>query len=167
MEYLTLGKIVKAFGIKGEAKIYSSTHFRKQRYKKNNKVFLYNEKTEQRIEVTIKSHRIDGDFDMVSFNEIKDINELLPYINYLVQVEKDNHLLTKDSYFYSDLVGLEVYDENNKFLGKVKKIEEYAAYQTLRIETNNKDILIPFVKAFIKEVNLDENKIIIFHWEGL
>lgn len=167
MEYLTLGKIVKAFGIKGEAKIYSSTHFRKQRYKKNNKVFLYNEKTEQRIEVTIISHRIDGDFDMVSFNEIKDINELLPYINYLVQVEKDNHLLTKDSYFYSDLVGLEVYDENNKFLGKVKKIEEYAAYQTLRIETNNKDILIPFVKAFIKEVNLDENKIIIFHWEGL
>ncbi len=167
MKYLTLGKIVKAFGIKGEAKIYSSTHFRKQRYKKNSKVFLFDENTNKRIEVTVKSHRIDGDFDMVSFYEIKDINELMPYINFLVQVEKDSSILSKNSYYFCDLENVEVYDENNLFLGKVKKIEEYAAYQTLRIATDSKDILIPFVKAFIKEVNLEENKIIIYHWEGL
>ena len=168
MEFLTLGKIVKTFGIKGEAKIFSSTHFRKQRYKKNNKVFLFDEKTNKRLEVTVKSHRIDGDFDMVSFVEIKDINELLPFVGCLVQVEKDNKLLSKDSYFYSDLIGLDVYDENEILLGKVKKVEEYAAYQTLRVEQNEgKDILIPFVKAFIKDVDLDNKKIIIFHWEGL
>ena len=168
MEFLTIGKIVKTFGIKGEAKIYCSTHFRKERYKKNNKVYLYNEKTNSRTTFTIKSHRIDGDFDMVAFNEIKDINELLPYVNCLVQVEKNNNLLKKDSYFYSDLVDLEVYDENGDLLGKVKKVEEYAAYQTLRIkQEEGKDILIPFVKAFIKEVDLDNHKIIIHHWEGL
>lgn len=167
MQYLTLGKIIKAFGIKGEAKIYSSTHFRKQRYKKNSKVFLFNENTNEKIKVTIKSHRIDGDFDMVSFNEIKDINELLPYINYLVQIEKDNSVLSKNSYYYCDLETANVYDENGDFLGKVKKIEEYASYQTLRIATDEKDLLIPFVKAFIKEVNIEEKKIIIYHWEGL
>ncbi len=167
MEYLTLGKIVKAFGIKGEAKIYSSTHFRTQRYKKNNKVFLYDEKNDKRITLTVKSHRIDGDFDMVSFKEINDINELLPYVNFLVQVEKDSSLLSKDTYFYSDLVGLEVYDENGDFIGKVKKVEEYASYQTLRLESDEKDVLIPFVKAFIKEIDLDNHKIIINHWEGL
>ena len=53
-------------------------------------------------------------------------------------------------------------------IGKVKKVESYASYDTLRIEReNNKDVLVPFVKAFIKEVNIEERKITINVIDGL
>lgn len=167
MEYLTLGKIVKTCGLKGEAKILCSTHFSYDRYQKNNHVYLWNEKTNERIEVTVKSFRKDGLFDFVQFKEIPSIDALTPHINEYVQVEKDLSFLLANEYFYSDLLGSEVYD-GNTLLGKVKKIEEYASYATLRVERKaQKDILIPFVKAFIQKVDIEAKKIWIHHWEGL
>ena len=50
MEYLTLGKIVKTIGLKGELKVYSSTDFGAKRYLKGNKVFLFNEQTKDIVE---------------------------------------------------------------------------------------------------------------------
>ena len=168
MEYLTLGKIVKAFGIKGEAKILSCSHFRLERYKKNRKLFLWNEKTNERIQVTVSTFRMEKEFDIVKFKEFSSIEELTPYISYYVQVEKDLSFLEEGEFFYSDLLGLDVSDENGASLGKVSKIEEYASYATLRVKRENKkDILIPFVKAFIAQVDLENKKIIIHHWEGL
>ena len=46
-----------------------------------------------------------------------------------------------------------------KDLYKQIKVEEYSSYQTLRIKTSGKDVLIPFLKAFILSVDL-ENKLI-------
>lgn len=120
MEYLTLGKIVKTCGLKGEAKILCSTHFSYDRYQKNNHVYLWNEKTDERIEVTVKSFRKDGLFDFVQFKEIPSIDALTPHINEYVQVEKDLSFLLANEYFYSDLLGSEVYDSDT-LLGKVKK----------------------------------------------
>ena len=165
MEYLTLGKIVKTCGLKGEAKILCSTHFSYDRYQKNNHVYLWNEKTDERIKVTVKSFRKDGLFDFVQFKEIPSIDALTPHINEYVQVEKNLSFLLENEYFYSDLLGSEVYD-GNTLLGKVKKIEEYASYATLRVKRKaQKDI--PFVKAFIQKVDIEAKKIWIHHWEGL
>ena len=62
----------------------------------------------------------------------------------------------------------DVYDENNNKLGKVKDVEEYASYQTLRVKREGaKDFFVPFVKAFIKKVDIKNQKIIIHVIEGL
>lgn len=168
MEYITLGKIVKTFGIKGEVKVYSSSHFSSARYKKGNKVTLFNEKTNERLEYTIYSYRKDGNMDIISFEELKNINLVEPYVNYLVQIKKNSATLPRGYYHYSDLKACLVYDETKNIIGKVKEVEEFASYQTLRIERNNqKDILVPFVKAFILSVDLDNHSIIIKIWEGL
>ena len=50
---------------------------------------------------------------------------------------------------------------------KVKKVEEYSSYATLRINHSPKDVLVPFVPAFIKSVSLEEKKIVIKFIEGL
>lgn len=77
-------------------------------------------KTDERIEVTVKSFRKDGLFDFVQFKEIPSIDALTPHINEYVQVEKDLSFLLENEYFYSDLLGSEVYDSDT-LLGKVKK----------------------------------------------
>ena len=57
--------------------------------------------------------------------------------------------------------------DNGKKIGVVKAVEEYTSYQTLRVKTNGKDVLIPFVKAFIKSVSLEDKQIIINYIDGL
>ena len=76
--------------------------------------------------------------------------------------------MKKGYYYYSDLVGLDVYFDNGDYIGKIKKVEEYNSYATFRVSRdNNKDVLIPFVKAFVKSVSLEENKVIVNYIEGL
>ena len=167
MEYLSVGQIVKTIGLKGEVKVYPSTNFRDSRFSKGSHLFILNKNNEIVRELTVKSHKINGNCDNLIFNEISSIEEAEKLVHEYLNVVKDNAFLKKGEYFYSDLVGLDAYFDNGTLIGKVKKVEEYTSYQTLRVKTEGKDVLIPFVKAFIKEVSLKEKKIIIKFIEGL
>src|SRR5574344_1353902 len=167
MEYLSVGQIVKTVGLRGEVKVYPLTHFRGSRFKKGNHVFVLNDKNEVIRDLTIKNHQQKDTVDIISFNEIATIEEAEQLINAYLNVVKDRSFLKKDEYFYSDLIGNDVFFDNGQEIGKVIKVEEYASYVTLRIKTSGKDVLVPFVNRFINEVNLEEHKIVINFIEGL
>ena len=167
MEFLTVGQIVRTIGLKGEVKIYPSTHFRDTRFSKGSRVFLLNDKNEIERELTIKLHRTNGDCDNLIFEEISTIEEAEKINQKFLYVEKDQKFLKNGEFFYTDLVGMTCKFDNGKTIGKVIKIEEYNSYATLRVKTTEKDVLIPFVQAFVKSVSLEEKKIIINYIEGL
>lgn len=167
MEYLLVGQIVKTIGLKGEVKIYPSTHFRDSRFKSGNHLFLLDENGEKLQELTIKVHRKNGPCDNLIFNEISSIDEATLYLHKNLFVAKDQAFLKKDEFFYSDLEKMDVYFENGEKIGKVKKVEEYNNYATLRVESKDKDVLIPYVKAFVISTSLEEMKIVIHYIEGL
>ena len=167
MEFLTVGQVVRTIGLKGEVKIYPSTHFRDTRFKKGSRVFLLNDNNEVERELTIKAHRTNGNCDNLIFEEISTIEEAEKLNKKYLFVEKNQEILWKNEYFYSDLIGMKVDFDNGKEIGVVKAIEEYTSYATLRVKTNGKDVLIPFVQAFIKSVSLEEKHIIINYIDGL
>ncbi|MCQ2801833.1 MAG: ribosome maturation factor RimM [Bacilli bacterium] len=167
MEFLTVGQIVRTIGLKGEVKIYPSTHFRDTRFSKGSRVFLLNDKNEIERELTIKLHRTNGDCDNLIFEEISTIEEAEKINQKFLYVEKDQKFLRNGEFFYTDLVGMTCEFDNGKTIGKVIKIEEYNSYATLRVKTTEKDVLIPFVQAFVKSVSLEEKKIIVNYIEGL
>lgn len=167
MEFLTVGQVVRTIGLKGEVKIYPSTHFRDSRFSKGSHVFLLNDKNEIERELVIKIHRKNGDCDNLIFEDISSIEEAEKINKRFLCVEKDQKFLEKDTYFFADLIGMDVEFDNSKKIGKVSAVEEYTASPTLRVKTSNKDVLIPFVKAFIKSVSLENKKIIINYIEGL
>lgn len=167
MEYLLVGQIVKTIGLKGEVKIYPSTHFRDSRFKSGNHLFLLDENGKKLQELTIKVHRKNGPCDNLIFNEISSIDEATLYLHKNLFVAKDQAFLKKDEFFYSDLEKMDVYFENGEKIGKVKKVEEYNNYATLRVESKDKDVLIPYVKAFVISTSLEEMKIVIHYIEGL
>lgn len=166
MEYLTVGKIYKTVGLKGELRIFPTTSFSLERFKKGSKLYVEDEGIYK--ELTIKSSREKDKFLIVGFNEISTIEEAEKYLGKFLYGTKDYKLLENDEYFYDDLLKCAVYFDNGEFLGTVMKIEEYGPYATLRVkQEGKKDVLIPFVESYLKEVNIKEKKIIINFIEGL
>lgn len=168
MEYLSLGKIVDSFGIDGTIKIYSTTSFGEKRYKKGAKVFFVNPLDGSMNEYEVVKYRHNGFFDFVKFVEINNPEDAKALKGYEVQVVKDNSFLNKDTYFYSDLRECVVKDEDGKELGTVKEVEEFPAQITLRVARKGaSDFFVPFIKEFIKSVDICGKIIVIHVIEGL
>ena len=168
MEYLSLGKIVDSFGVDGTVKIYSTTSFASKRYKSGEKVFLTNPQNQERKELTVVKFRQKAPFDFVKFIEITNPEEVKELRGYEIQVNKDNRVLEKDTYYYSDLRGCKVVDENNNELGIIKEVEEFPDQITLRVSRKDKaDFFVPFIKEFIKNVNISDKIVVINVIEGL
>ena len=68
-------------------------------------------------------------------------------------------------YYYSDLVGKNIINQNGEKRGNVIEIKELPQCDYLVVKHNNKNVLIPFIDEFIIEVN--ENEILINEIEGL
>ena len=165
MDFLTVGRIIKTVGLKGELKIFPTTSFSFARFKKG--AILYIEANGEYRKVTVEAKRAKDKFIILKFNELNDINEAEKYLGNFLLAEKDYSLLKKDEYFYEDLLNCTVYFDNGALIGLVYKIEEYGPYVTLRIKTNKKDVLIPFVEQYLSNVDIASKKIVINYIEGL
>ena len=168
MEYLSLGKIVDSFGIDGTVKIYSTTSFGEKRYKKGSIVFFVNPLNQERTEHEVVKYRHSGFFDFVKFAEFDNPEIIKEFKGFEIQIIKDNKDLEEGSYFYSDLRGCKVVDNDNNELGIVKEVEEFPAQITLRVSRKGKpDFFVPFIKEFIKKVDICSKIIVIDVIEGL
>lgn len=167
MDFLTVGTIVRTIGLKGEVKVYPSTHFRDSRFSKGSHVFLLDENHNIVEDLLIVKHAKNGDCDNLIFEGFDSIEKVEKFVHKDLFVKKDVSFLKNGEYFYSDLEGMDAYFDNGSLIGKVIKVEEFTSYATLRIKHSPKDVLVPFVKAFIESVSLEEKKIIVKYIEGL
>ena len=60
-----------------------------------------------------------------------------------------------------------VYDMDDNYIGKVIEVIETGANAVLRVQTEGKDILIPFVRTFVKEFDRKEKIMKVELMEGL
>ena len=168
MEYVSLGIIKDSFGRDGTMKIFSTTTNQAKRYVSGATVLLYNPQTNERQALKVVSYRKNGPFDFLKVEEFNTPEEIKSLKGYEIHANKDDIALEKGQYYYSDLKGCEVYDQDNNLLGKVKEVEEFPAQLTLRVSRNKKpDFFVPFIKQFIKAVDIENKRILIEKIEGL
>ncbi len=166
METICIGEIVGTHGLKGELKVKSLSGFPSQRFKKGNTVYVQYQ--EELLSFTISSFRMQQQTVLIVFKDCEDINLVEKFKHCFIYFDKNQiPALKKGEYYYFQLKGLKVADESGHLLGTVVDIEETGAHNCLRIKAENKDILVPYVPSFIKEVNLEEGMIMIHVIEGL
>lgn len=162
MEYLSLGKIIDSHGLDGTVKIFSSTTNGKLRYQKGNKVLIDGR------QYTVLNYRHNGNLDFVRFEEITNPEDAKLLKGQFVEVIKNRNELKEGYYFYDDLRGCAIIDKDHKVYGIVKEVEEFPAQITLRVSREgNKDFFVPFVKAFIVKVDVENKEITINVMEGM
>lgn len=154
MEKLKIGKVLGTHALKGELKIRSYSDFNDQRFVIGNKLYLNN------IEdpFIIKTARIHKGNYLVSFEGLQDINLVEKYVGSIVYGLKEDVVLEDDEYFYDDLIGCKV-KENDQVIGTVESIYFNGAQDILNVKTTKKTIAIPYVDAFIVDEDI-ENKVI-------
>jgi 16S rRNA processing protein RimM len=107
------------------------------------------------------SIRFHKNLVLVCLENISDLNQAQKLKGY-VSADIDEKLLDNEFYI-SDLIGLSVFDQNNKEIGKVSnysKIGQKLLFIKLFDEFNSKsELLIPFVEEYILVVNPPENKV--------
>ena len=155
-----VGKIVGTHGIKGELKVKSDTSF--DRFKKGNKLYI-----EKQEEITINSHRQHKGMELITINNLTNINDVLCYVGKDLYVPHNREELEEGEFYYEDLIGLDCYDSKDNLIGTVIDLQEVPQGLILEIKSKTKTILVPFVDEFIVDIDLDNNKLSINEIEGL
>lgn len=159
MEYLYIGKLVNTHGLKGEVRILSNFRHKDKVFIKDMKFYVGKNKKEY----VVKTYRKHKNFDMVVFKDNYDINLIEHLKGSLVYINKDDLKLDKNTYLSFDLIGFDVIINNN-LVGVIKDVLDTPANEVLVLDTN---IMIPYVKSFIKGVNMEEKQVIVENVKGL
>ena len=165
-EFLEIGQIVNTFGIKGMVKVKPFTDDIK-RFDDLKKVYVENNKTKKQYEIEeVKYHK-----GMVLM-KLKGVNtpeeaELLR--NYYLKVKReDEPELDDGTYYIVDLIGLNVYSDEGCLLGKIDDIFNNGSCDIYAVKDElGKQLLLPAISDVIKEINLEQKKIIVHILKGL
>jgi 16S rRNA processing protein RimM len=153
-QFITIGKIVNTHGIKGELKIYPLTD-NLERFKQLHKVYI-EEKETNVLNCKLQSKRV-----ILKIEGIDTIEDAETYKEKYIQVEREHAVeLTKDSYFISDIIGCDVFDDEDNYYGKVSEVIHTPNNDVYWIK-EKKEILIPALENIVLNIDIEKSKIII------
>lgn len=164
---ISVAKILNFHGIKGEAKI-GFTKGRENQIESLKKVFV--KKNNDFSELNVSSVRFHKHFAIIKFKEFQTVNDVEEFkgCDLYVPKEQVEETLANDEYLISDLIGMDVYDEDGSCIGTVAAIGENLANDLLSVkDANGKEHLVPFVKEIVPVVDLKGRKVVINNIEGL
>ena len=162
MKYVLVGKIVNTHGVKGEVRILSEFPYKDKVFKEN--IILYIGKN--KIAEQVISYRHHKQFEMVTFKNITNINDVLKYKGLYIFVNKAELELNENEYLDEDLVNLTIVC-NNVEVGTVLKVVRYNKNNLLLVKNKENNFYIPYNFDIIKEINLKNGIIVINDIKGL
>ena len=154
MKDVYVGKIVSTHGIKGEVKILSDFEYKDKVFKVGNKLVIDGDEFE------IKSYRHHKNFEMVTLNDYKDINEVLFLMKKKVYIKESDILLLDNEVLDDELVTYDVVTTTGE-TGKILEVFFASSNNKIIRVLLDKEILIPVNSPMLKEVNKKEKKIVI------
>jgi len=163
MDKVRLGQITAPVGIKGEVRVFPYTD-RESRFFDVKKVYV----GEGDKQYNIEKVRVDKGMVVVKFKEVSDRNtsETLRGVN--LYVDKSDYVLDDDSYFLDDLIGCMVVSDYKENLGVLTKVIQNTAQDVYEVtKDDGSSFLVPAVKEFIVDVDIDNKLVVIHVIEGL
>ena len=168
MNYFNVGKIVNTQGLQGEMRVLSVTDFAEERFKKGNALALFDKKDQFVMDVEIASHRKVKNFDIIKFKGMYHINDIEKFRDFNLKVrEEDLTDLEDGEFYYHEIIGLEVY-ENDVLLGTIKEILQPGANDVWVVKRKGKrDLLLPYIPPVVLGIDIEQGRVDVEIPEGL
>ncbi|MBR3694446.1 MAG: 16S rRNA processing protein RimM [Erysipelotrichales bacterium] len=165
MSKIRFARIINTHGIKGECKVVLLDDFGKEIFRPGVKLLAQ----PSMKPLTVVSTRTHKGTELVTFKELPSLTEAEKLKGQYLEIDVEDLCDKADgSYYNFELVGLQAVDQDHNVLGVVKAIESTLANDVIRIEAEGRsDILVPLVDAFVLDIDLEENTMMIQVIEGL
>ncbi len=164
--YLRVGVIASTHGLKGEVKVFPTTDD-PQRFLELKKVLLDTGHEYRPLEVAgVKFFKNQV---ILKFREFQDINEVEQYKGKDLLVTREQAVpLMENENFITDLIGMEVYTDEDKRLGILTDVLQTGANDVYAVKTDEgKEVLLPAIPSCILKVNVEEARMTVHILEGL
>jgi 16S rRNA processing protein RimM len=162
-EFIPVGKISGAFGVRGWVKVYSFTEPRGNILEYSP---LFLSRQGEWIEVEVSGGHLQGKGVVMGLANVTDRDQVQPLIGAELAIRKTQlEPAEEDEFYWADLIGLSVENLDGEVLGTVDHLLETGANDVLVVKADKQDErLIPFVmEDIVKLVDLD-NKLIRVDW---
>lgn len=164
-DFFRVGVIANTHGIRGEVKIFSTTDDVKRfDYLKE----AYIDAGKEKIKVEVSNVRYFKNLVIVKFKGIDNINDIERYKGKDLLVTRENALpLEEGEYYLADIIGANVYTEDGNLFGSLEDVIETGANLVYSVQHEGKEVLLPVIDDCVKEVNVEEKKVIVHIMKGL
>lgn len=163
---LEIGQIVNSYGIKGFLKVVPFTDD-EHRYSDLKTIYIEKNKKLEKMEIEeVKYHK---NLVLLKLKGIDDINCTEQYKNCYIKIDrKDAVKLPEDTYFIVDLIGIEVYTDEEKKLGDLIDVFPTGSNDVYVVKDElGKQVLLPAIGEVIKSVDIKNKKMVVHIIEGL
>ena len=150
--YLEGGKICTSHGVKGLVKVEHLCD--SARVMLGIKKIYFRQKDGSYLERAVKSCSLMGQFLLMGIEGIESREEAIAYRGKIFYLDRKDVPLPEGAMFIADMIGLPViHAENGQPLGEISDISEVAGRRLYTVRFNGRDVLIPDVPEFIKEIS--------------
>ena len=162
-----VGKIVNTHGVRGEVRVFRITDF-EERFNIGETLYLVRDHQPVR-KLIIDGYRKHKQFDLLHFEGLDNINDVEHFKGAYLKIKEDQLTeLAEGEYYHYEIIGCEMYTTAGEKLGVIGDILSPGANDVWVVKREKgKDVLIPFIKDVVKEIDVSEKKVVIELMEGL
>lgn len=166
-DYFEIGQIVNTSGLKGlvKANLFTDDITKIESFEK-----VLIEKNKKLIEYEIEEVKYHKNQALIKFKGVDSIETAETLRNCFIRVlREDEPELPEDTYYIVDLIGLDVFLDTGEKLGSLKEVfpVQSGNHDIYVVETGEKDILLPAIGDVIKDIDIQNKKMIVHLLEGL
>lgn len=163
---LEIGQIVNTFGIKGMVKLKPFTDdIKRFDYLEN----IYIEKNNTQKEYEIEEVKYHKDMVLIKFKGVDTVEQAELLRNAYLTISRDSvEKLEEGRYYIVDMLGLEVYTDEQVLLGTLDDIFNTGSNDIYVVkDKQGKQILLPAIQDVIKQIDMENRKMIVHLLPGL
>ncbi len=163
--YLTIGRITKPQGIRGEVIVAVETDF-PSRFLEAEFLMLQQGNSDP-VSYAVEQIRPHKGRFIVKFREIDDRNDAETLRDAHVVIPETERLREEDFFYFDELEQMSVVTRDGRSLGTVREVMPNPGHDILVVRDGKREILIPFDHAICIDVDRDNRRITVDLPEGL
>ena len=155
MDYVVIGRVIDTFGVRGELKVIPFAP--EEIFEDLKKVYL------KRVGGGYVPFKVEGvrrhkSFFLLKLKGYNSLSEAEQFKGaHLFLPEKELPERGEEEFYAYELVGMEVWTDKGRRLGRIKRVEDFGVYDMLILE--DEKTMIPFVGDIVLSVDREKKKI--------
>ena len=164
--YVLIGKIVGVHGLKGTNKFKSYAQSLSVFNPGRSLLICDNRSRQTGIEINwVKSHTKTPLISLKGVTDREQAEALIGAELFIPQTELPE--LDEDTYYWFELIGLEVYTTEDEYLGRIASIMPTGSNDVYVVRDKRKEVLIPALQSVVVDIDLDLKRMRVDLPEGL